>query len=332
MPEASIVIPAYNVAATIGETLSSAAAQTFADYEIIVVDDGGADGTMDIVRSAACDDPRIRIIAQRNRGLAGARNTGVAQARGAFIGFLDADDLWAPDKLARHVAHLKARPDIGVSFSGSRLIDERGRALGLAQTPKLTDICAADIFMRNPVGNGSAAVVRRSALDAVAHRPAGEVERDWWFDETFRQSEDVEFWTRLAVTTRWRFEGLGAPLTSYRVARAGLSANTDRQLQSWERMAAKLIGLAPDVLAAHEPAARAYQLRYLSRRAVASRDGRRAWRLLAQAWRASPSALLADPAKTASTSAAAAALRLGGAAIYGALERRALALRRGCVA
>ncbi|MEL6316562.1 MAG: glycosyltransferase family 2 protein [Pseudomonadota bacterium] len=327
-PRASVVIPVYNVAATLPATLASARAQTVEDIEILIVDDGGADGSVAIAEAHAAADPRIRILSQANRGLAGARNTGAAAARGAYVAFLDADDLWAPEKLARHIAHLEARPEVGVSFSSSALIDEAGAPIGLTQAPKLRDVTAADIFTRNPVGNGSAAVLRRAALDAVAYRPAGETERDWRFDETLRQSEDVEFWTRLAVTTDWRFEGLAEPLTFYRIASGGLSADTGRQLETWERMAAKLNALAPAALGPHLAAARAYQLRYLCRRAVASRDGARAAALAAAAWRASPRALLAEPVKTLSTTAAAITLRVGGASAYAALERLALAPRR----
>ena len=113
-PTASIVVPAYNVEATIAETLNSLLAQTYTDMEIIVVDDGSSDRTTEIV--AEFDDPRIRLVSQRNRGLAGAHNTGIFEAAGDFIGFCDADDLWLPEKLERHIDHLRANPDVGISF------------------------------------------------------------------------------------------------------------------------------------------------------------------------------------------------------------------------
>ncbi|WP_236638622.1 glycosyltransferase family 2 protein [Mangrovicoccus ximenensis] len=169
MPEASIVVPAYNAAATLRETLESLLAQTHPDFEIVVVDDGSTDCSAAIARSFG--DRRIRLVQQRNRGLAGARNSGIAAARGRYVGFCDADDLWRPGKLAAHAAHLAANPQVGLSFSGSELIDGAGRTLRVAQKPRLTGITAAHVYRRNPVGNGSAPVMRREALDDIPARP-----------------------------------------------------------------------------------------------------------------------------------------------------------------
>lgn len=310
MPKATIVVPAYNVATTLRETLESLLAQTFEDFEIIIVDDGSKDATNAIAQSYT-GDPRVRVIRQTNRGLAGARNTGIAAARGEYIGFCDADDLWLPEKLATHVEHLEDNQHIGISFSGSTLIDEDSRPIGLSQAPRLTQIHPAHVFRRNPIGNGSSPVIRRAAALSIAWRPPHETERDWVFDETFRQSEDIECWLRLSLRTDWVIEGVPGALTCYRVNGAGLSAATDKQLAAWERMVAKLTPINPDFFARHTPAARAYQLRYLARRAVSAGDKDRAWPLALQSLRCSRKPLIAEPAKTMSTLAAAALLRLG---------------------
>ncbi len=312
MPRASIVVPAYNVAATLPETLASLLAQSERDLEVIVVDDGSTDETANVAE-AHMRDPRVRLVRQRNRGLAGARNSGVAAARGAAIGFCDSDDLWEPDKLAAHLRHLEANPHVGLSYSGSLLIDECGAPTGCAQRPRLTGIDAAHILKRNPVGNGSAPVFRAEALREIAYRPDGETARDWVFDETFRQSEDIECWLRFALTTRWAIEGAPGLLTRYRVNACGLSADTDRQLAAWERMVEKLTPLAPGFFARHAPAARAYQLRYLARRAVSDNRPAKAARLLARSFTASPRPLFEEPAKTAVTLAATLVLALFGA-------------------
>lgn len=310
MPKATIVVPAYNVATTLPETLDALLAQTYEDFEIVIVDDGSQDATTVIAQSYA-SDPRVRLIRQTNRGLAGARNTGIAAARGEYIGFCDADDLWLPEKLAAHVAHLEDNLQVGISFSGSTLIDENSKPLGLSQAPRLTQIDPVHVFRRNPIGNGSSAVIRRAAAMAIAWRPPQETERDWVFDETFRQSEDIECWLRLALRTDWVIEGIPGALTCYRVHGAGLSAATDKQLASWERMVTKLTPINPAFFARHTPAARAYQLRYLARRAVSAGDKHRAWALAVQSLRCSRKPLVAEPAKTLSTLAAAALLRLG---------------------
>lgn len=314
MPIASIIVPAYNAAGTLLETLRALSAQTFRDFEIIVVDDGSQDQTAAIAK--AHGDPRLRIVRQINRGLAGARNTGIAHTRGMFIGFCDADDLWMPDKLAIHIAHLEANPQVGLSYSGSALIDAQSRQMGLYQRPRLRTISAQHVFKRNPIGNGSAPVLRRATLNAIAWRPAHEQSRDWWFDEGFRQSEDIECWMRVALSTDWQIEGVPGSLTLYRINDAGLSANTAAQFASWERMVAKLTPLNPAFFAAHTPAARAYQLRYLSRRAISARDGTAAWRLTRQFMRCSIRPLIEEPFKTLVT--------LGAATALGALGPRVL--------
>ena len=126
-------MPAYNVESTIYATLRSLLAQTFSDFELIIVDDGSTDHTLNVV--AGFDDPRLRVVRQANRGLAGAHNTGIFESRGRYIGFCDADDLWAPEKLARHVAHLEAEPEVGISFSGLGLHRCRRRADGPVPAP-----------------------------------------------------------------------------------------------------------------------------------------------------------------------------------------------------
>jgi hypothetical protein len=157
-------------------------------------------------------------------------------------------------------------------------------------------------------------VLRREALQALAYRPRTEMERDWVFDETFRQSEDIECWLRLALTTDWRIEGIEGFLTDYRLSPGGLSAATDRQLASWERMIDKLSPLSPAFFARHLGAARAYQLRYLARRAIRDLDGPRAMRLIRQSLAQSLTPLAEEPVKTGVTVVAALVLSCGGAA------------------
>ena len=118
-PRVSVVIPLYQTERYIAKALRSVIDQTFADFEVIVVDDGSRDGGPQIARDWR--DPRVRVITQENRGLAGARNTGIRHARGELVALLDADDLWEPTKLERHVAHFDADAALDVSFSASRL-------------------------------------------------------------------------------------------------------------------------------------------------------------------------------------------------------------------
>ena len=324
MTFASIIVPAFNVETTLGETLTSLLAQTHPNFEIVVVDDGSTDRTA-LIAARFAGDPRVRLVRQANRGLAGARNSGIHAARGEVLGFCDADDLWHPEKLARHVAHLAAKPEVGVSYSGSALIDEASRPLRTAQRPRLTGVDASVVFKRNPIGNGSAPVIRRAVFDEIAYSPRQKPGHTWYFDETFRQSEDIECWLRIALTTAWRFEGVEGLLTRYRVNHGGLSANTGRQLAAWERMVAKLGPLNPAFFEVNTPAARAYQLRYLSRRAISDRNGTRALELVRGALASSRLPLLEEPGKTLVTLAAAVALRMAGGRAFRATGGRELA-------
>lgn len=301
-PKISVVMPIYHVEEFVGDAVQSVLDQTFTDFELICVDDGGTDASMDIVRGFS--DPRIRIVCQENRGLAGARNTGIWNARGEFIALLDSDDAWHPEKLALHYIHLMANPDIGVSYAGSRMIDRDGAVLSVAMRPKVGRIGARDIICRNPVGNGSAPVLRKSALDLAKFLHPNFVQRECWFDESFRQSEDIELWIRLAVKHGVTFAGIDGLLTDYRIIPGALSANVVKQYLSWTRMLRKLRSYAPEFVAEHGNTARAYQLRYLARRSVQLGNFELARDLMRKALGLQPRLLTQEPVKTITTAAA----------------------------
>jgi glycosyltransferase involved in cell wall biosynthesis len=324
-PNVSVVIPLYQTERYIAEALNSVLAQTFSDFEVIVIDDGSRDRGPEIARSSG--DPRVKVVTQENRGLAGARNSGIAHSSGRYIALLDADDLWSPEKLARHVALLESDPDIAVTFSCSRLVDESGMWLGLVQRPQRQCFEPHDIFCRNPVGNGSAPVIRRSALDAIAfHDPR--LDRTCWFDESFRQSEDIECWTRIAVAGVGRFALVDAPLTDYRVNSGGLSANISAQHATWQRFRAKVADYAPVLERQWGDLAEAYQLRYLARRAVRSGDGWTALVLMTRALRLAPSIVAAEPGRTLTTLGAALVRGLVPDTLFDGLMRNAARLGR----
>ena len=306
-PTVTIVMPVYNTSQYVEEAIDSVLDQTFEDFELLIIDDGGTDESMTLCR--AYTDPRIHIISQENRGLSGARNTGIREASGQFIALLDSDDVWEPVKLGRHVRHLKQNPRVGISFAASRTMDADGRAMRVVQKPKLKNISASDIYLRNPVGNGSAPVFRQEVFQDIAF-PHPTMGYPCYFDESFRQSEDIECWMRIALTTGWKFEGVSGSLTRYRVNESGLSANVIRQFEAWDRMRAKIDALDPDFSAKWTPVAQAFQFRYLARRCVCRNDGSMALNLMRDALRSSPSILWREPQKTCTTLAAAAWLRI----------------------
>jgi GT2 family glycosyltransferase len=122
-PRFSVVIPAYNAAATIGETIGSVLAQSERDLELIVVDDGSTDETPTLVRELARDDDRLDLVEQPNAGTAGARNTGLRRASGQLVAFVDNDDLWMPTYLAEMASALEARPDAGFAYCDAWVLD-----------------------------------------------------------------------------------------------------------------------------------------------------------------------------------------------------------------
>ncbi|WP_100642942.1 glycosyltransferase family 2 protein [Alteromonas facilis] len=296
MPLVSVVMPMYNVEKYIREALGSVLQQTYPNFEVICVDDGGEDGSAAYVESL--NDPRIRVIRQQNRGLAGARNTGIADAKGDYIAFLDSDDVWLPEKLSSHVEHLQSQSRVGVSYSPSLFIDEQSRLLGIGQFPKLEHISSKDIFCRNPVGNGSAPVIRKQTFDAIRFFSEEEPSRPQFFDESLRQSEDIECWLRITLNTKWHFEGIHDALTLYRVNASGLSANLTKQYQSWRRAVEKNRPGHELFFNRWYALANAYQLRYLSRRAVQSRNPASACVMMMQAVLSSPKMLWEEPKKT----------------------------------
>lgn len=156
----SVIIPYFNSAWSIERTMRSIHAQTFADREIILVDDGSTEP----LPAAIAADPRLRVVRQANRGLAGARNRGIAESVGALVAPIDADDLWHPDYLQEMVAALDATPDALFAFCRSYRIDEQDRLFEEMQLSSLPDIDFAGLLSFNSVGCGSAAVFRRAEL------------------------------------------------------------------------------------------------------------------------------------------------------------------------
>jgi len=322
MPKVSVIMPAYNVETTIAASIQSVLNQTFCDFELIVVNDECNDETMQVV--GEINDPRIKIVSQKNRGLAGARNTGIWHAQGEYLAFLDSDDLWRKDKLEQHVRHLNMDPLIGVSYSASEMIDDDGNSLGLFMSPRLKNITPDHVMARNPIGNGSVPVIRRSVFEDIAFYAPGLGRRVCYFDESFRQSEDIECWTRIAVQTRAKFEGLADPLTLYRINAGGLSANIEKQYESWKRFIAKTKEYAPEFVAKHANRAMAYQLRYFARRATRMDDRATALSYFLTAFKAYPLMLVEEPKKTISTAASSVFIRLFGAGLYQRLENMLL--------
>lgn len=322
-PLISIVMPVYNVQDTLGLAIASVLQQSFSEYELILVDDGSTDNSSVICQIMSLQDERVRMVRQSNKGLAAARNTGIENARGDIVAFLDSDDVWHKDKLTLHYQHLIENPNVGVSYSASQFIDACGQPIGLFQTSKIKNVTVKDILLLNPVGNGSSPVIRKATLNEIAFDDeSGAIN---FFDSSLRQSEDIECWVRIAATTKWQFAGLENALTSYRVSNHGLSANTDKQLESWECAIEKMRSYAPQLIDQNEHLARANQYRYLARRAIRSQDADVGLSYICKAIIQAPSILLRQPSRSGITLLAALGLKLLPIKMYELLETSMIA-------
>jgi glycosyltransferase involved in cell wall biosynthesis len=191
MPSVSVIIPAYNRALVIAQTLQSVVDQTYADWECIVVDDGSTDDTAAVVQRFVDADSRFRLIRQANANAAGARNRAVAEARGEFLAFLDSDDLFEPDKLAWQVERLRQDPSAVLVYGESIGFSDEDPARGgvvfsrLVEKPQGPPPAGFEgLLTMNPI---MAPLVRTSAFNEAGG-----------FDTSFSSAEDWDMWLSLA--------------------------------------------------------------------------------------------------------------------------------------
>jgi len=249
----SVVTPAHDVAGFVGDAIRSARAQTHADLELILVDDGSRDGTGDAAAEAAAGDPRIRILRQANGGVSAARNAGIAAATGEALLFLDADDWLAPDALARLAGGLRDAAGAVAAYGPWAAMAEAAHPGDAPLRVKSGPFPSGDILERllerNLLVNGGHALIRRAAFEAAGG-----------FHPGIRYGEDWECWIRLAL--QGRFAGLeGAPLLFVR----------ERRNSAYRRLA-------------HDPAAFAPAMQAIwSNPALAGRLGSRLARMRARA-------------------------------------------------
>jgi glycosyltransferase involved in cell wall biosynthesis len=210
VPAVSVVIPAYNAEGTIAETLASLLAQTFTDFEALVIDDGSADRTAEV--AGGTGDPRVRVLGIPNGGVAHARNQAISQAHGDLIAFLDADDLWEPRKLELQVAALERQPEAGWCVTGGVRIDESSNEIGPLPLLTSSDVCRTLLLRSMTVGHLSSGMVRKTILDQAGG-----------FDARFSQCADWDLWLRLSVTAPVAV--LSDRLLRYRTTAGNMSSN-----------------------------------------------------------------------------------------------------------
>ncbi|MGL4503477.1 MAG: glycosyltransferase family 2 protein, partial [Planktothrix sp.] len=195
MSEISIVIPAYNAQETIQKTIESVLNQTVQDFEIIVVNDGSTDSTLDAV--SQIHDPRIRVFSYPNSGAASTRNQGFKHSSGEYIAFLDADDLWANNKLELQLKALQNNPQAAVAYSWTDYIDESGEFLRPGTHVTKNGNVYPALLVQNFLESGSNPLIRREAFAEVGG-----------FDPSLLGGQDTDLYIRLAA----RYPFIGVPV------------------------------------------------------------------------------------------------------------------------
>jgi glycosyltransferase involved in cell wall biosynthesis len=209
-PLVSVVIPNYNCARFLPDALTSVFAQTYPRVEVIVVDDGSTDDSAQVLDTFG---DRIRVLRQANQGVSAARNLGIRESRGELIAFLDADDLWHPEKLAKQVA-LFADPAVGLVHCAVEYIDEQGRTLGTNFTGRRGRVLRHIALLEGTVvlAGGSTAVVRRTSFDKAGV-----------FDPDMSTAADWDMWRRIACYDA--IDVVREPLMRYRLRPSSMHRN-----------------------------------------------------------------------------------------------------------
>jgi glycosyltransferase involved in cell wall biosynthesis len=196
----SVVIPAYNIAEYIARAIESVLAQTRKPEEIVVVDDGSTDGTAEVIKKYL---PHVKYVYQENRGLAGARNTGIRNSTCDFVAFLDGDDEWLPRFLELQMCLLERNPLLAWSVMNYRTyLHSENRGTAFIEPGKARAMLGGrdffesyfDAFLRGAGGNCDAIVIRRNVFEAAGY-----------FDEHLRFAEDWDMWLRIA----YRYPAVG---------------------------------------------------------------------------------------------------------------------------
>jgi glycosyltransferase involved in cell wall biosynthesis len=226
----SVIIPSFNCARYVGRAIESVLTQTYRDYEIIVVDDGSTDGTAETVSRYR---DKVRYFYQANSGVSSARNLALKVSSGAFVAYLDADDLWNPEKLDRQMQFFDAHPECGLLHSDVSVIDEEDRIVHARFN--------AETARRVPQGHCTHDLLQRchiQTLTVVERREC--VEKIGGFDEQLPIAQDYMHWIRISLNG-WAFGYIDEPLAKYRWRAGSLMGSRKRLLEDYETIYSVLL-------------------------------------------------------------------------------------------
>ena len=253
MPIISVIIPIYNGEKTIRETIESVLNQTFKDFELIAVDDGSTDQTVEIINRI--QDSRIKLFSYPNAGLSTSRNRGIAKASGEYISFIDADDLWTADKLESQLKALQENPQAAVAYSWTDCIDESGKFLRRGGYINVTDDVYERLLLIDFVEGGSNVLIRKHVFAEVGG-----------FDESFNAVEDWDMWLRLA--SHYRFVTVPSRQIFYRQSVNSMSTNVLKMEVASLRIIEREFAKAPEWLKMLKPFTLGNRYKYLTFKAI----------------------------------------------------------------
>ncbi|NJK38063.1 MAG: glycosyltransferase [Oscillatoriales cyanobacterium RM1_1_9] len=260
MAAISVIIPVYNGEKTIQETVQSVLNQTFSDIELIVINDGSTDFTLDCLKQIS--DERLKIFSYPNAGLSASRNRGIARSSGELIAFIDADDLWTADKLRSQWQVLQMNSDFTVAYSWTDYINEYSQFLRRGGRLSVQGNAYPYLLLNNILENGSSPLIRRHAFEEVGT-----------FNESLKAAEDWEMWIRLAA--RYAFITVPQPQILYRVSSGSMSANVVRQEVETLKVIQQSFAQAPDEYQFLKSASLANFYKYLTFKALDGNPKRR---------------------------------------------------------
>lgn len=214
LPKISVIIPAYNSEKTINSTIQSVLNQTFSDLELIVINDGSQDSTLDIILQIK--DPRIKVFSYANAGGNVSRNRGLDRAVGEFVSFLDADDLWTPNKLQSQLKALQENVTAKVAYGWTDYINANGEFVLSGKRVNLNGNVYEKLLLNNFLENGSNPLICRKALITLGG-----------FDESLSAAQDWDMWLRLA--SKFNFICVPSVQILYRISANSVSSNLIRQ-------------------------------------------------------------------------------------------------------
>ena len=209
-PLISVIIPVYNGEKTIRETIFSVLNQTYKNLELIVINDGSLDLTLNVIYTI--QDSRLKVFSYEKSGVSISRNRGIERASGQFISFLDADDIWTPEKLEKQLKALQANPQASVAYSWVDYIDENGEFFRHGNHISINGNAYEKMLIQNVLENGSNPLIRRQALINVGN-----------FDISLKFAEDWDMWLRLA--SRYDFVTVPDADVLYRMSFSSVSTN-----------------------------------------------------------------------------------------------------------